>query len=95
MIDWLSEGGFIDVALVAIVIEAILLFAVRSRWARFAGARSVAANLAAGALLMLAVRFAIHDAHWTAIAACLACALVAHVADFAWRVIEGAAGKSG
>ena len=89
MIKWLSEGGIVDVALAAIVIEAIVLFAVRGRWAPFAGVRSVAANLAAGAFLMLAVRIAIADGHWTGIAACLACALVAHVADFAWRVMEG------
>ena len=81
MLDWIDTTRLVDLALGCTVLEAAFLWAIRHRWLGTATARGVAANLAAGALLMLAIRIAASGGHWMLVAACLLCALAAHVVD--------------
>lgn len=86
MIDWLTAGGLVDIAIACILLEAIALWALRRRWSGVAHPAGVAANLAAGGMLLLAVRVAVADCHWSLVVACLAGALVAHAADIGIRL---------
>jgi hypothetical protein len=86
MIDWLTTGGLVDIAIACIFLEAAALWVLRRRWSSFAHPAGVAANLVAGAMLLLAVRVAIADGHWSIVVACLTGALVAHAADIGMRL---------
>ncbi|MFO1306553.1 MAG: hypothetical protein U1F54_22745 [Burkholderiales bacterium] len=83
MSEWLASGRLVDAILALMVVECIAIAIVGRRFG--IALRDVAANLAAGAFLMLALRTAVTGApaHWTL--ACLAGALVAHLADLASR----------
>lgn len=77
----------VDVALAITAVELIILLVLRrqaARVARFA----VLANVGAGLCLMLAVRAALVGAAWPWLAACLAAAGAAHVADLALRRLD-------
>lgn len=83
MSEWLASGRLVDALLVVMAVEcAAVAFAGRRLGL---GLRDVAANLAAGALLLLALRTVLAGsaAHWTL--ACLAGAFAAHLADLALR----------
>ena len=83
MSEWLASGRLVDAILVLMALECAGI-AIAGR--RFGIAlRDVAANLAAGAFLLLALRAALTGAAvpWTL--ACLAGALVAHLVDLASR----------
>lgn len=83
MSDWLASGRLVDAILLLMVVEGVAIAAVGDRM-RLA-LRDVAASLAAGACLLLALRAALVGAaiHWVLLF--LALALVAHVADLAAR----------
>lgn len=85
------SGRIVDIIVALVVVEAMALALFHALTGRGLALRAVAANLAAGLLLMLALRAALVDAHWTWIAALLAAALLAHVADLGSRL----AGRSG
>lgn len=86
MTDWLTPARMVDVALVCVVLEALALWGLRHRWIKLARAGGVAANLAAGAILMIAVRIALSGGDWGLITLCLVASLFAHVADLWLRL---------
>ncbi len=90
MAAFLQSGAMIDAILVLVALEA-LAFLVLYRYVPNAP-RLFAPHLAvlwptllSGALLMLAVRFALTDAPWTWVASVLAAAGAAHIVDIALR----------
>lgn len=90
MAEFLESGALIDAILVLVALEA-LAFLVLYKLVPTAP-RLFAPHLAtlwptllSGALLMLAVRLAITDAHWMSVASVLAAAGLSHVVDIALR----------
>jgi hypothetical protein len=83
MSEWLASGRLVDVILLIMLLECAAIAVAGRRLGL--SLRDLAANLAAGALLLLALRTVLTGAgaHWTL--ACLAGALVAHLADLASR----------
>lgn len=81
MQDLLASGRLIDIILVGVAVEALALHLLHRRWGVGPGLGRLAANLLAGACLMVAVRLALTDADWTLVAAALLGALAAHLAD--------------
>ncbi len=85
-LDGLLRPGVIDLILLGVIVEAGVLLALRRRTGRGVPARSLLANLAAGASLMLALRLVLAGDRSSAwVLAWLAVALLAHVADLALR----------
>jgi hypothetical protein len=82
-----ASGSIIDLILAMMVAEALILVTFRSITGRGAPQVEILTNLLAGAFLMMALRNALIQSHWTWTAAWLAAALLAHVADLAarWR----------
>jgi hypothetical protein len=72
-----------DIVIAVMAIEALVLIALRSRFRNLQIADAIA-FLAAGFFLALALRAAMTGAAWPWLAACLAAAFLAHVADM-WR----------
>jgi hypothetical protein len=81
----ISSGRIADFVLGLVLIEAVALFAYHRLGGRGVSPVELLANLAAGGSLLLALRGALVDAWWGWIAAALAGALVAHVADLILR----------
>lgn len=83
----IESGEIVDFILVAMLFEALLLMFLRRTTGRGIASAQVCANLAAGAVLMLALRAALKGAGWQTVAAWLAAALLAHVVEVAvrWR----------
>ncbi len=86
MSAWVESGRIAELILLLVLLEA-LAFALLGRRARGLELRQVAGTLAAGAALLLALRAALRDEPWTAVAGWLALAGVAHAADLLrrWR----------
>jgi hypothetical protein len=82
---WFESGRIVDAILAFMLLEAVLLLAYRARTGRGVGAADLLANLAAGATLLLALRAALVGGTWLWVAAALAAALVAHLADLSRR----------
>lgn len=83
--DMIGSGRMIDVILALVVLEAAALLV----WRRAKGPpylRDLAANLVAGAMLLLALRAALTDAGAAAVALWLFLALLAHIADLVQRL---------
>ena len=82
-----AGGRIVDLILAFMVLEALVLLVWRRRTGHGIAPLDLVASLLAGALLLLALRFALAGIAWPAIAACLAAALGAHVWDLArrWR----------
>lgn len=80
-----QSGRIIDLILMLVIVEALVLAFVWRRTGRGITPLGLAANLASGGALLLAVRMAVTDAPWAAIALCLSLSFVAHVADLAGR----------
>ncbi len=74
----------VDVALAVTVVELVVLFVLRRKQG-LGEAVAVLANVGAGLFLMLALRAALDGADWPWLAACLAAAGTAHVADMTMR----------
>jgi hypothetical protein len=83
--EWLRSGRLLDAILVLIVVEAVVLGLWYSRTGRGIAPLDLCLNLAAGALLLLAMRAALVSGNAAAAAPWLAASLVAHVADLARR----------
>lgn len=85
MADFFSTGRIVDLILGLMVIECLFLFA----WWRLTGRGlapgALAANLASGACLLMALRGALTGVGWGWIALCLMAALLAHCADLRRR----------
>lgn len=85
MIDFLSGVHVVDAILVIVAIEmAAISMYWRTRRRGIAPSRLLP-NLAAGALLLLALRFALSGYSWPWYTACLALSGVANVADLRQR----------
>lgn len=66
-------------------LEAFVLSALRRRRGHGIAPVDLGVSLLAGALLLLALRFALAGAGWAPVAACVAAALVAHLWDLRRR----------
>lgn len=82
MRELFTSGRIADVALVLLAIEGALLCALRQRPARVRAA--MLTGLLPGVFLLLALRAALAGDEWYRLAAFMAAALVAHLADL-WR----------
>jgi hypothetical protein len=80
-----SNGRIVDFILALVIVEAAVLLTYRLVSGRGIPATSLLTNLLAGSCLLLALRSALTEFHWTWTAAWLAAALVAHVADLSQR----------
>lgn len=80
-----ASGTAIDLILALTLVEAIGLTLYHRRTGRGVAPRDFLANLLSGMALLAAVRSALTGADWTAIAACLAAALAAHITDLGRR----------
>jgi hypothetical protein len=82
-----AHGHVVDLIIGLIVVEAVVLAAVRRATGHGVGAADLVSNLLAGGCLLLALRAALVGAGWGVIAVCLVAALLAHVADLRrrWR----------
>lgn len=85
MQDLFASGRAIDIIVAIMVVEAIALLAYRRTTGRGPSAAETLANLASGAMIMLAVRAALTGSDWTTTAAFLLAAFAAHLADLALR----------
>lgn len=85
-----ESGRIAELILLLVVIEA-LAFTLLGQRVRGLGLRELVGTLAAGAALLLALRAALRDEPWTAVASWLALAGVAHAADLLRRWSRGRA----
>jgi hypothetical protein len=81
-----ASGRIVELILAFIVLEAAALLAWRARTGRGLAWIDVAANLLAGAFLLLAMRLTMAGLPWFWVAPCLLAALAAHVADLSRRL---------
>ncbi len=77
-----ASGRIVDLILLGVLAEAALLFALTRSLARFA---PLAATLASGAALMLALRAALTGSSWPIVAGWMLMGLAAHGADLFLR----------
>jgi hypothetical protein len=75
----------VDLVLAVLGLEIVVLALAGRRFARLPGLKILWPNLAAGLCLVLALRCAVHESGWPAVAAFLALAGVAHVLDLRGR----------
>lgn len=80
-----TSGRIVDLILTLVVFEAVLLAVYHRKTGRGVALRRIAPNLLSGASLLLAARFAMVQAWWGWIAACLLLALLTHLADLRQR----------
>jgi hypothetical protein len=80
-----SSGRAADIIIAVLVIEALILFAIYRRTGRGLKPVLIASNLASGLCLVLALKGALTDAHWTSISMWLLAGFAAHGADLAAR----------
>ncbi|MGD2007378.1 MAG: hypothetical protein PVJ95_03820 [Cellvibrionales bacterium] len=86
METWLLSGQLLDLIILLIALEAGALMMLRRRFDNIPPIKDLLPNLLSGAALMLALRFALTDAGWLPVSACLGCALLAHIADLQRRL---------
>jgi hypothetical protein len=82
-----ASGRIVDVILALVVAEALAILLWRRLTGRGPALADLAATLLSGALLMLALRSALHGSDWPTIAGFLAASLAAHLVDLGrrWR----------
>lgn len=85
MAELFHSGVIVELILAAIVVEALLLMAVRRIRGRGPAIGDWMPNLLSGASLLLALRMTIAQSAWYWVAAFLALSLVTHLADLARR----------
>ena len=85
MAELFASGRIIDLILVLVAVEAAALALWRWWSGSGPGLRGMAANLASGACLLLAVRAALVGAGWELVAMPLLGSLLAHAADLYGR----------
>lgn len=83
--DLFANGGIADIILALIIVECVVLLLVRAKLGRGPSPAAIIANLAAGAMLMLALRSVLVAAQWNETALWLLAALLAHLTDLALR----------
>lgn len=87
-----TSGAFVDVALVVLALEAVALLALGRRGATRLGPLDLFGQLAAGAMLMLALRCAVSGADPRLTLAFFGASFPAHVFDLVRRVRRPADG---
>ena len=95
MTELFASWRLVDLILVVVAVE-MLALGLYWRWScRGVAIPDLLPNLLAGALLLLALRFALGGAGWMPCCACLAAAGVAHCVDLArrWRRPRDASGS--
>lgn len=85
MAELFRSGQVVDAILMLMLVEGVVLGALRWRYGRGPAALPLLCFLVAGAALMLALRAALTDAGWPTVAGWLAVAFLAHGADLALR----------
>ena len=85
MTELFTNGRIVDLILIGVVLELAVIVMYRRRTGRGITLADLLPNLLAGGFLLIAVRFAMLGSNWTAIAACFACAGVAHIIDVGRR----------
>lgn len=86
MIQLMQTGAIADIVIAVMIVEGLLLLALRSRLRNFR-AYEVIAMLAAGLFLVLALRATLTGAGWQWVAIFLTAAYVAHALDL-WRQLH-------
>lgn len=89
MEEFFSSGRVADTALAVLGIEAAVLVVIHRRTGRGLPWRALWPNLLAGAGLLLALRGALTDAHWSAVALALLVAFVSNLLDLGARIRRG------
>jgi hypothetical protein len=87
MREFVTSGMVVDLALALIALEAIFVAAYRRRTRRGVPVTDLLASLAAGACLLLALRFALTGKSWVWVSVALTSSLVGHGVDLwqRWR----------
>lgn len=85
MEELFTSGRIVDVIVALMAVEAIALSLLRQKAGRGPTRLEIAASLAAGLALLVALRFALTGTHWEWVAAALAASLVAHLTDMRLR----------
>jgi F0F1-type ATP synthase assembly protein I len=85
MAELFASGRVIDLILGLVVVEVMVLALWRRRFGTGPDLGGLAANLASGGFLLLAVRAALVDAAWEWVALALLGSLLAHLADLYCR----------
>lgn len=80
-----QSGRLVDLMLLLMSAEGVLLWTYRRKTGRGVPTFGLTANLAAGACLLLALRAALTQSGWEAVALWLAAGLFAHLADLRSR----------
>ena len=83
---WLLSGQLLDLILLLVALEATALVVMGRYFKAIPPPLDLLPNLASGAALMLALRFALTDTGWQPIALCLSAALGAHLVDLIRRL---------
>jgi len=95
LLGLLVSNTFLDLIVVGVVAEGVALFAYRHFTGRGLAPRAILANLFSGGSLIVALRVSLETSVLAqeasaAVAVCLCVALIAHIADLAWRWDSGA-----
>jgi hypothetical protein len=85
MAELFTSGRIVDLIFVLVAIEFVVLAVLWARSGRGVAPLSIVANLASGACLLLALRASLTQASWQMVAAFLAAAFMAHLADLMQR----------
>jgi len=85
MSELFATGRIVDAVIALMLLEALLLAVLHARHGRGPAPADLLPNFAAGLFLLLALRGALAGSAWPWIAASLAAALAAHLADIARR----------
>ncbi|MGI4976647.1 MAG: hypothetical protein ACRYG6_06865 [Janthinobacterium lividum] len=80
-----ASGRVVDLILLLVLAEAAALLALHRATGRGPRPAALLPNLAAGACLLLALRFGLRGAAWPVLALCLLGSLAAHLADLRAR----------
>jgi hypothetical protein len=86
MTQLMQSGMIADIVIGVMIVEGLLLLALRSRWRNFR-TTDVVGMLAAGLFLVLALRATLTGAGWPWVAIFLTAAFVAHGLDL-WRQLH-------
>jgi hypothetical protein len=86
MAELFASGRIIDLILGLVVVEVMALALWRRRFGKGPALGGLAANLASGGFLLLAVRAALVNAAWQWVALALLGSLLAHLADLYGRL---------
>ena len=89
---WVTSGGLVDTIISITLLEVAFLLSHHHRTKRGLAPRDYLLNVLSGLSLMLALRCCLAGSAWFFIAAWLAAAGAAHVADIAMRLKQRAAG---